>query len=47
MSLKLSGTVVDAAFVPADLHFSEQFLWMDEIIGRRAGGPPWLLSLRM
>ena len=34
-------------FMPADLHFSEQYLWMDEIIGMRAGGPPWPLSLKM
>ncbi len=33
--------------MPADLHFSEQFLWMDEMIGIRAGGPLWLLSLKM
>jgi len=34
-------------FMPVDLHFSEQYWWMDEIIGMRAGGPPWPLSLKM
>jgi len=34
-------------FMPADMDFSEQFLRMDEIIGRREGGRPWLLSLKM
>ena len=47
MSVTVPGTVAEAAFLPADLHFSEQRLWMDEIIGMREGGPPWLLSLKM
>ena len=33
--------------IPADLHFSGRFLWINEIIGVRAGGSPWLLSLNM
>lgn len=31
---------------PDGFHFLERFLWMDEIIGVRAGGLPWLLVLR-
>jgi len=34
-------------FMPVDLHFLEQYWRMDEIIGMRAGGPPWPLSLKM
>src|SRR5712664_503259 len=33
-------------FTPGQLHFSEQFLWRDAIIEVRAGGLPWLLSLK-
>ncbi len=47
MGVTVPGTVAEAAFLPMDLHFSEQLLWMDEIIGTRAGGPLWLLSLKM
>jgi hypothetical protein len=47
MGVMAPGTEAETAFMPGDLHFSEQLLCMDEIIGTREGGPPWLLSLKM
>jgi hypothetical protein len=38
MSGTVPGTVAEAAFLRADLHFSGRLLWMDEIIGMREGG---------
>jgi YD repeat-containing protein len=32
--------------IPGELHFSTHILWMDEIIGRRAGGSQWPLTLK-
>ena len=38
MSVTVPGTVAEAGFMPTDVHISEQFLRMDEIIGMREGG---------
>jgi hypothetical protein len=34
-------------FMPGDLHFLARFLRVDAIIGIRAGGSPWLVSLKV
>ena len=38
MGVTVPGTAAEAALLPADLYFSEQLLWMDEVIGMREGG---------